>query len=159
LTGTAGVSAPPVYQLATFTDTDLSKTAADYTVGLDWGDHQQGTGTVLGSNGNFTIDGSHAYAGAGAFTVTGSILSQGVLAATTTSSVNPALPALMLAVAPPLAQPQLLPPELNVKAQKITYASPAAGLVITSDDGKTRYATPTWQASKEAAGAAREVPF
>jgi hypothetical protein len=57
--------------VATFTDTNLSNTASDFTATIDWGDGTTDTGaavTVTGSGGNFTVSGSHIYADEGSFT-------------------------------------------------------------------------------------------
>src|SRR5262249_49328805 len=48
--------------VATFTDTITSDTAADFTATVDWGDGVTTTGTVVGSNGSFTVQGGHTYA-------------------------------------------------------------------------------------------------
>jgi hypothetical protein len=58
--------------MATFTDTNISNVAGDFAATIDWGDGQTTTGTVSGSNGVFTVDGSHRYATAGqkSFSVT-----------------------------------------------------------------------------------------
>ncbi|MBV8824882.1 MAG: VCBS repeat-containing protein [Bradyrhizobiaceae bacterium] len=54
-------------QLATFTDTNTSDTAADFSAIIGWGDTTASTGTVTGGNGTFTVSGSHAYADERAF--------------------------------------------------------------------------------------------
>jgi len=48
--------------VATFSDTDTANVAGDFTATIDWGDGTTNTGTVSGSNGSFTVSGSHAYA-------------------------------------------------------------------------------------------------
>ncbi|HUY89049.1 MAG TPA: TIGR03118 family protein [Pirellulales bacterium] len=55
--------------VATFTDSNLATTAADLTAAIDWGDGTSGAGQVSGSNGNFTVAGSHAYADDGAYAI------------------------------------------------------------------------------------------
>jgi hypothetical protein len=55
--------------VATFSDTDTANVAGDFTAMVDWGDGTTTTGTVVGSNGAFTVDGSHTYATGGKFTV------------------------------------------------------------------------------------------
>jgi hypothetical protein len=55
--------------VATFTDTDVASTAADFTAAINWGDGTSSTGTVTGSGGKFTVSGTHTYAGEGPFTV------------------------------------------------------------------------------------------
>src|SRR3984893_13495278 len=48
--------------VAGFTDTNLSDTASSFTATIDWGDGTTSTGTVVGSNGHFTVEGGHTYA-------------------------------------------------------------------------------------------------
>jgi FG-GAP-like repeat len=56
--------------VATFTDTNTGNVAGDFTANIDWGDGTVTTGTVSGSNGTFSILGSHTYAASGDNTVT-----------------------------------------------------------------------------------------
>ncbi|GAC1436526.1 MAG: hypothetical protein NVSMB51_08110 [Solirubrobacteraceae bacterium] len=57
--------------VATFTDPDTAGgTAAEYTATIDWGDGTTSAGTVAGSDGSFTVGGSHTYAEEGSFTTT-----------------------------------------------------------------------------------------
>jgi hypothetical protein len=55
--------------VATFTDADTATAAGDFTATINWGDGTTTTGTVVGSNGAFTVDGTHTYATTGFFTV------------------------------------------------------------------------------------------
>ena len=48
--------------VASFTDGTLTDTASDFIATIDWGDGITTTGTVVGSNGNFTVEGGHTYA-------------------------------------------------------------------------------------------------
>src|SRR4029077_16243457 len=48
--------------VASFTDGTLTDTAANFTATIDWGDGTTTTGTVVGSNGSFTVQGGHTYA-------------------------------------------------------------------------------------------------
>src|ERR1700736_2445434 len=48
--------------VASFTDTNLADTASSFTATIDWGDGTTSTGTVVGSNGHFTVEGGHTYA-------------------------------------------------------------------------------------------------
>src|SRR5262249_15169612 len=51
--------------LATFTDSNNTDTAADFTASIDWGDGTTTTGTVSGASGSFTVTGGpHSYTGA-----------------------------------------------------------------------------------------------
>jgi hypothetical protein len=54
--------------LATFTDSNTSDTAADFSASVNWGDGAISTGTVTGGNGSFTVSGSHVYADERAWT-------------------------------------------------------------------------------------------
>jgi hypothetical protein len=56
--------------VATFTDTDPSALASDFTAIVDWGDGTSTAGTIAGSNGAFTVTGSHTYAAAGQDVIT-----------------------------------------------------------------------------------------
>jgi hypothetical protein len=57
--------------VATFSDSDTSKTAASFTATLNWGDGTPLTaGTIIGSSGSFTVTGQHTYADEGSFTTT-----------------------------------------------------------------------------------------
>ena len=56
--------------VATFTDTDTGALASDFTAIVDWGDGSSTAGTIAGSNGVFTVTGSHTYAQAGQDVIT-----------------------------------------------------------------------------------------
>jgi hypothetical protein len=48
--------------VATFTDANLFNVATDFTATIDWGDGSPNSvGTVVGSDGSFTVDGTHTY--------------------------------------------------------------------------------------------------
>ena len=51
--------------VATFTDTNASDTAATFTAMINWGDGTTNAGTLSGSNGSFSVAGSHTYADEG----------------------------------------------------------------------------------------------
>jgi hypothetical protein len=54
---------PFTTEVATFTSTDTSAPASDFSATIDWGDGSApSTGTVSGSSGSFTVDGTHTYA-------------------------------------------------------------------------------------------------
>jgi hypothetical protein len=57
-----GTALPGNTDVASFTDGTLTDTTADFTVTIDWGDGVTTTGTVVGSNGSFTVEGGHTYA-------------------------------------------------------------------------------------------------
>jgi hypothetical protein len=57
-------------QVATFSDSDTSRTASSFTVVIAWGDGTSSAGTVTGSSGAFTVTGQHTYADEGSFTFT-----------------------------------------------------------------------------------------
>jgi hypothetical protein len=56
--------------VATFTDTDTAAPANDFTATIDWGDGTTTAGIIAGSNGAFSVSGTHAYATGGFDTVT-----------------------------------------------------------------------------------------
>jgi hypothetical protein len=47
--------------VATFTDTQTQNSGSDFVATVDWGDGTSSTGTISGSNGSFTVTGSHTY--------------------------------------------------------------------------------------------------
>jgi VCBS repeat-containing protein len=51
--------------VASFTDNDLVSPASDFTASIDWGDGTTTSGIVSGSNGSFTVSGTHNYGIAG----------------------------------------------------------------------------------------------
>jgi Bacterial Ig-like domain (group 1) len=53
--------------VATFTDPDLSATASEYSASIEWGDGSSSAGTVSGSAGSFSVEGSHTYADEGSY--------------------------------------------------------------------------------------------
>jgi Ca2+-binding RTX toxin-like protein len=74
--------------VASFTDTDTSSVAGDFTASINWGDGTISVGIVSGSNGSFAVSGSHTYASSGqdAVTVTLTDDSPGTATATANSS-------------------------------------------------------------------------
>src|SRR6266571_4098717 len=56
-----GVTLASDTEVASFTDSDLSDTAGSFTATIDWADGTTTTGTVVGSNGSFTVEGGHTY--------------------------------------------------------------------------------------------------
>jgi hypothetical protein len=56
--------------VATFSDTDTANVAGDFAASIAWGDGTTTIGTVSGSTGAFTVNGSHSYALEGKYTVT-----------------------------------------------------------------------------------------
>ena len=69
ITGNPNVALTDVV-VATFSDSNTITPANDFTTAIDWGDGTTTTGTLTGSNGSFTVTGSHTYAAAGGYTVT-----------------------------------------------------------------------------------------
>jgi hypothetical protein len=64
--------------VATFTDTDTAAVAGDFVATIDWGDGTSSAGTIIGSNGSFTVHGSgHTYAAAGQDTITVTVTDPG----------------------------------------------------------------------------------
>lgn len=61
-------------QVASFTDTNTSSTAAEYSATINWGDGASSAGTVSGPTGGpYTVTGTHTYAEEGSYTVQVSI--------------------------------------------------------------------------------------
>ncbi|HXT59116.1 MAG TPA: TIGR03118 family protein, partial [Pirellulales bacterium] len=70
LSATEGVAIPTTTTVATFTDSNNSATAADFTATIDWGDGtSSAAGSVSGGSGSFTITGGHTYAHSGHYAV------------------------------------------------------------------------------------------
>ena len=69
-------------QVASFTDTNSSSTASEYSASIDWGDaNPPSAGTVSGPTGGpYTVNGTHTYTEEGSYTITTSV----------TDSLNPA---------------------------------------------------------------------
>jgi uncharacterized repeat protein (TIGR01451 family) len=108
--------------VASFTDSNTSAGAGDFTATIDWGDGTTTAGTVSGSAGSFTVQGTHTYASAGTFTVTTVLADDapGTAAATATSTANVRIPAadlrLDLGANPnPVRQRQLLTYTITVQ--------------------------------------------
>jgi hypothetical protein len=90
--------------VASFTDSDLTAAAGDFSARIDWGDGVSSDGVVSGAAGSFAIAGSHTYAEKGRYTVSvaisgsdGSIASAGTqlnnLSTTADGSVGGSVPA------------------------------------------------------------------
>src|SRR6185437_1193310 len=90
--------------VASFSDSDLTAAAGDFSARIDWGDGSSSDGVVSGAGGSFAIAGSHTYAEKGRYTVSvaisgsdGSIASAGTqlndLSTTADGSVGGSVPA------------------------------------------------------------------
>src|SRR5258705_7581386 len=47
--------------IASFTVDNTTDAAGDFTATIDWGDGTTSAGTIVGSNGSFTVEGGHTY--------------------------------------------------------------------------------------------------
>jgi uncharacterized repeat protein (TIGR01451 family) len=57
--------------VATFDDPDSSATASEYSAVIDWGDGSPtSAGTISGSGGSFTVNGTHTYSEEGTYSIT-----------------------------------------------------------------------------------------
>jgi hypothetical protein len=88
--------------VANFLDLNQANTSGDFSATIDWGDGVTDTGTVSGSNGLFTVSGSHTFAEEGVFTITVTLTddSPGTASATATIGEGDALTGTGLTVAP-----------------------------------------------------------
>jgi hypothetical protein len=59
--------------VATFTYGNPNASAAAFSATISWGDGTSSTGSISGSNGSFSVGGTHSYATQGSFTVTTTI--------------------------------------------------------------------------------------
>jgi hypothetical protein len=77
-------------EVATFTDTETTNTAADFVAVIHWGDGSMSPGTIAGGGGAFTVSGSHTYANSGSFPVSVTLTENapGTATATVTSTAN-----------------------------------------------------------------------
>ncbi len=56
--------------VASFTDPDTAAPASEYSATVNWGDGSTSAGSITGSGGSFTVNGSHTYAEEGPHTIT-----------------------------------------------------------------------------------------
>jgi hypothetical protein len=91
--------------LATFTDTDTSLGAADFSAAIIWGDSPLAAGTIVDNgDGTFSVQGSHTYAEEGTFTFSVTIMDSLNAAVAQTTSINVPDAALTITqLAPPTA--------------------------------------------------------
>jgi len=66
-TATETVALASNTDVASFNDANTTDTASAFTATIDWGDGITTTGTVVGSNGSFQVQGGHTYADDGFF--------------------------------------------------------------------------------------------
>jgi len=80
--------------VASFSDTNTVNTANDFRATINWGDGNTSTGLISGSNGAFTVAGSHTYAEEGSYAIKVSVSEDGSGsasgAADSTANVNDA---------------------------------------------------------------------
>ncbi len=84
--------------LATIRYGTTSAPASGFKAAINWGDGATGTGTITGSDGSYTVTGSHTFAGAGPYPVTVTVTdpAHGTGSATTTVIVPSTVAALSL---------------------------------------------------------------
>ena len=73
--------------VATFSNTDTSAPASDFTALIGWGDGTTSAGTVSGGAGSFTVSGSHLY-DEGRFVITVTLSDVGGVSATATRTID-----------------------------------------------------------------------
>jgi FG-GAP-like repeat len=151
LTGTnvSGFANQPLnnVQVATFTDTYTGNVAGDFQALIDWGDGSTTFGTVVGSNGSFTVDGSHTYAAAGTDTISVSVADDLFGTATASGSATATIAARSLSgtmVLTAAAEASALPNSTVVATFTDSATSDAAGdftATIAWGDGVTTSGT------------------
>lgn len=87
VTFSATAGAPFSGTVATFTSGTPGATAGLFSATITWGDGSVSIGTIAGSNGSFTVQGSHTYAAANSYAVTVAI-TQANTTATANSTAN-----------------------------------------------------------------------
>ena len=75
---------PTAGTVATISDPNTSAGPTTYSATINWGDANSSAGTITGSGGNFTVTGSHTYAGTGTYPVSVTITSAGTSLGSTT---------------------------------------------------------------------------
>jgi hypothetical protein len=73
--------------VATFKDANTGAPTTDFTATIDWGDTHSTSGTVTGSGGNYTVNGTHTYATTGTFTIKVHIVDDGGSTADATTTI------------------------------------------------------------------------
>jgi len=75
--------------LTTFTSTNPSAVASDFTAAINWDDGSSSVGTIVANgDGTFSVDGAHSYAAAGSESVTISITGAASETTTVTDAVT-----------------------------------------------------------------------
>ena len=72
-TATEHVALAGVTMVASFTAADPNAPASAFTATIDWGDGTSSPGTVVGANGEFTVDAGHSYADEGRYALRATI--------------------------------------------------------------------------------------
>jgi Bacterial Ig-like domain len=84
----SGQPLPNSTTVATFTDPTASDVASNFSAVISWGDGGTSIGTVSGSSGNFTVEGTYTYNVPGSYTATVTISNATGKPFTATDSVN-----------------------------------------------------------------------
>jgi hypothetical protein len=84
----ATAGAPFSRTVATFTTPDKIDGAVAFTAVITWGDGSTSNGIISGSNGSFTVHGSHTYAAAGSYAVCVQITNPNTQSATTNDTAT-----------------------------------------------------------------------
>jgi hypothetical protein len=90
---TEGVALANTTDVASFTDSNLADGNGAFTATINWGDGTTTTGTVVGSNGSFTVEGGHIFADEGSPQATVTITRNDNTQIAPTGTISPAIPA------------------------------------------------------------------
>jgi hypothetical protein len=71
---TERVALPPNTVVASITDGNLADLASGFIATINWGDGTTSAGSIVGSNGSFSVQGGHSYADEGTYTLTSTII-------------------------------------------------------------------------------------
>ena len=84
----AGQQLPNPTTVATFTDSNTSDTASNFTALINWGDGGTSAGTVIGGSGSFMVQGTYTYTVPGSYVATITIGNSSGASFTATDSVT-----------------------------------------------------------------------
>jgi hypothetical protein len=124
--------------VATFTDPDTGSVASEYTASIDWGDNTTTSGSITGTAGNFTVNGTHTYEEEGTYSIKVTItdVDTPANAATADSTANVDDAALSATCAAPAVSPMSFSGPVAALTDANPFA-PSTDFTATIDWGDT----------------------